>query len=84
MWRTPASAITKTGVQLPAEFVASRWIIGAMAALACPPFGASGYGDGAESKIRHASALPCASLVRSMWRLLGTSRSGLRHADRAR
>src|SRR5258707_13515304 len=29
MWRTPVSAITKTGVQLPAEFVASRWIIGA-------------------------------------------------------
>jgi menaquinone-9 beta-reductase len=29
MWRTPVSAITSAGVQLQAEFLASRWIVGA-------------------------------------------------------
>jgi len=47
MWRTPVSAITKTGVQLPAEFVASRWIIGA---------------DGSGSRVRRWSGLDTATL----------------------
>jgi flavin-dependent dehydrogenase len=42
LWRTPVSAITKTGVQLPAEFVASRWIVGA---------------DGSGSRVRRWSGL---------------------------
>ena len=42
LWRTPISAITKTGVQLPAEFVASRWIVGA---------------DGSGSRVRRWSGL---------------------------
>ena len=45
-WRTPVSAITKDGVQLPAEFVASRWIVGA---------------DGSGSRVRRWSGLDAAS-----------------------
>ena len=46
MWRTPVSAITKTGVQLPAEFVTSRWIVGA---------------DGSGSRVRRWSGLDAAT-----------------------
>jgi flavin-dependent dehydrogenase len=42
LWKTPVTAIAKTGVQLPAEFVASRWIVGA---------------DGSGSRVRRWSAL---------------------------
>jgi flavin-dependent dehydrogenase len=42
MWRTPVSAITKIGVQLPAEFVTSTWIVGA---------------DGSGSRVRRWSGL---------------------------
>jgi flavin-dependent dehydrogenase len=45
MWRTPVSAITKTGVHLPAEFMASRWIVGA---------------DGSGSRVRRWSGLDTA------------------------
>jgi menaquinone-9 beta-reductase len=41
-WRTPVSAITSAGVQLPGEFVASRWIVGA---------------DGSGSRVRRWSGL---------------------------
>jgi flavin-dependent dehydrogenase len=42
LWRTPVSAITKTGVQLPTEFLPSRWIVGA---------------DGSGSRVRRWSGL---------------------------
>jgi flavin-dependent dehydrogenase len=42
LWRTPVSAITSDGVQLPGEFVASRWIVGA---------------DGSGSRVRRYSGL---------------------------
>ena len=42
LWRTPVSGITSAGVQLPGEFVASRWIVGA---------------DGSGSRVRRWSGL---------------------------
>ncbi len=45
-WRTPVSAITKDGVQLPQEFVPARWIVGA---------------DGSGSRVRRWSGLDSAA-----------------------
>jgi flavin-dependent dehydrogenase len=45
-WRTPVSAITKEGVQLPQEFVPARWIVGA---------------DGSGSRVRRWSGLDSAA-----------------------
>jgi flavin-dependent dehydrogenase len=42
LWRTTVSAITSAGIQLPGEFVASRWIVGA---------------DGSGSRVRRWSGL---------------------------
>jgi flavin-dependent dehydrogenase len=44
-WRTPVSGITPAGVQLPGEFVAARWIVGA---------------DGSGSRVRRWSGLDAA------------------------
>jgi flavin-dependent dehydrogenase len=46
LWRTPVSAITKEGVQLPQEFVPAHWIVGA---------------DGSGSRVRRWSGLDSAA-----------------------
>lgn len=46
LWRTPVIGITKVGVQLAGEFVASRWIVGA---------------DGSGSRVRRWSGLDVAT-----------------------
>jgi len=46
LWKTPVSAITSAGAQLPGEFVASRWIVGA---------------DGSGSRVRRWSGLDAAA-----------------------
>jgi flavin-dependent dehydrogenase len=46
LWRTPVTAITRDGVQLLGEFVASRWIVGA---------------DGSGSRVRRWSGLDSAA-----------------------
>jgi len=52
LWQTPISGITREGVQLPHEFVSSRWIVGA---------------DGSGSRVRRWSGLDSAKRQRQRY-----------------